>query len=271
MAQSDLDFSLDRDAELPLGTQLALRLRSLIAGGRLAEGERLPGVREMAEHARVNVNTVRSVYARLADEGAIVSEHGRGTFVRSRAAAEAALDKATAAFTGSEHLRAERGRDPLLGAREIRQTGEGSDPYAVLGSAAVPAEARRRASLRAEIALLERELAALEVPTNGESKPAGERAATGERDVAAARRDAPAPQLLTAADLESIRDELVERLRPLRADRASARQELEGERHERAQAELVRRPHSRQRAIATSSPKFETGAGGWSLRWGGRG
>ena len=267
MAQSDLDFTLDRGTGLPLGAQLAWRLRTVIASGELAEGERLPGVREMAERAGVNVNTVRSVYARLADEGAIVSEHGRGTFVASRAAAEAGLAKLAAAFGGGPAAgrpaagrpaagRPASGALPASGAPAASSAPfRGSDPIKSGG-----AEARRRASLRAEIALLERELAALDVPANGDPRPADDRAA------------APTPQLLTADDLERVRDELIERLRPQRADRTTARHELEGERHERAQAELVRRPSgsgrgTKQRAIATSTPKFETGAGGWSLRW----
>jgi DNA-binding transcriptional regulator YhcF (GntR family) len=238
MAQSpgDLDFSLDRGSDLPLGAQLGWRLRSHIASGRLGEGDRLPGVREMAGLAGVNVNTVRSVYGRLSDEGAISSEHGRGTFVADRAAAEAGLDR-LGAFMGS---------DPLKTGAAAARRGEAQG---------FAAEARRRASLRAEIALLERELAALEVPATGE--PAAEQP----------RRQAPTPQLLTAADLEAIRDELVERLAPLRADRTIARTQRERARHD-VETEPAA-PAPRQRAIATTPPKFETGAGGWSLRWSG--
>src|SRR3954451_10269961 len=79
MAQ--LAVKLDRATDVPLGTQLAWKLRGAIAAGRLAPGDRLPAVRELALEAGVNVNTVRAVYARLAEQGAIVSEHGRGTFV----------------------------------------------------------------------------------------------------------------------------------------------------------------------------------------------
>src|SRR5687767_7679034 len=58
-------FSADTSSDLPVGVQLAWRLRSLIAAGRLGPGDRMPGVRTMAEWAGVNVNTVRAVYARL--------------------------------------------------------------------------------------------------------------------------------------------------------------------------------------------------------------
>jgi GntR family transcriptional regulator len=76
-----LDLTVDRDAELPLGAQLAGRIRTAVREGRIGPGDRLPSVRELAEAAGVNVNTVRAVYARLESEGLVRSEHGRGTFV----------------------------------------------------------------------------------------------------------------------------------------------------------------------------------------------
>src|SRR2546423_920656 len=77
----DLGLSVDRGAEVPLGTQLAWRLRQLVDGGSLRPGDRLPSVRELAIEAGVNVNTARSVYGRLENEGLVSSEQGRGTFV----------------------------------------------------------------------------------------------------------------------------------------------------------------------------------------------
>lgn len=74
-------FSTDRGDELPVGVQLAWRLRALISSGRLAAGERLPSFRRLAEWAGVNVNTVRAVYADLEDRGLVVSRQGNGTFV----------------------------------------------------------------------------------------------------------------------------------------------------------------------------------------------
>ncbi len=74
-------FSTDRGDELPVGVQLAWRLRALISSGRLPAGERLPSFRRLAEWAGVNVNTVRAVYADLEDRGLVVSRQGQGTFV----------------------------------------------------------------------------------------------------------------------------------------------------------------------------------------------
>jgi DNA-binding transcriptional regulator YhcF (GntR family) len=82
----ELDLAVDRGHEVPVGTQLAWKLRGLIAEGRLAPGQRLPSIRELAGAAGVNVNTVRAVYGRLEREALVSTEHGRGTFVADRPA-----------------------------------------------------------------------------------------------------------------------------------------------------------------------------------------
>lgn len=76
-----LSSPVDRDSDLPLGAQLAQRLRAAVADGGLAPGERAPSIRRLAEAVGVNPNTVRAVYQRLEDEGVLRSEQGRGTFV----------------------------------------------------------------------------------------------------------------------------------------------------------------------------------------------
>ncbi len=83
-AAFELDnLAIDRDAEVPIGVQLAWALRSRIADGRFKPGQRLPGLRDLAEGIGVNVNTVRAVYQRLEGEGLIDSQQGVGTFVSS--------------------------------------------------------------------------------------------------------------------------------------------------------------------------------------------
>jgi DNA-binding transcriptional regulator YhcF (GntR family) len=86
----ELDLTVDRSAAVPVGAQLAGRVRAALRDGSLSPGDQLPSVRALAEAAGVNVNTVRAVYARLEAEGAVRSEQGRGTFVAGAPADEAA-------------------------------------------------------------------------------------------------------------------------------------------------------------------------------------
>jgi GntR family transcriptional regulator len=89
----EIDLRVDRGARIPLGAQLAGRIRAAVQNGTLTTGDRLPSVRELAEVAGVNVNTARAVYTRLESEGLVSSEQGRGTFVAARASAGGAATR----------------------------------------------------------------------------------------------------------------------------------------------------------------------------------
>jgi DNA-binding transcriptional regulator YhcF (GntR family) len=89
----ELDLSVDRKTGIPLGVQLAGRIRTAVQNGTLGPGARIPSVRELADIAGVNVNTARAVYARLESEGIVRSEQGRGTFVAARAPAGGAATR----------------------------------------------------------------------------------------------------------------------------------------------------------------------------------
>ncbi len=94
--QAATPFRADPGDELPVGIQLGWRLRALIAAGRLVAGERMPSVRTMAGWAQVNVNTVRAVYARLEDEGMLVTRHGLGSFVAAGAQGSTEVERIAA-------------------------------------------------------------------------------------------------------------------------------------------------------------------------------
>jgi len=79
---SGLDVA--RDSDVPISTQLYWQLAYQVDTGRLHPGARLPTVRELGAVLRVNPNTVRAVYRRLADAGYVVSRHGAGTRVAAR-------------------------------------------------------------------------------------------------------------------------------------------------------------------------------------------
>src|SRR5918992_119073 len=79
---SDLDVA--RDSDVPISTQIYWQLAYQIDTGRLLAGSRLPPVRELGAALRVNPNTIRAVYRRLADAGYVTSRHGAGTHVAER-------------------------------------------------------------------------------------------------------------------------------------------------------------------------------------------
>ena len=175
-------FAVDPDDELPVGLQLTLRLRALIATGRLPAGERLPSVRRLAEWAGVNLNTVRGVYAGLEATGLVVSQQGRGTYVAEGVSAAPELEEIAAEAIRKAHAAG-------LGARELAEVAlvcaeiPGGPPplgAATPGGAATPspaidpAEAEAisvRRELRRQIGVLETELGAyardipLDMPT----------------------------------------------------------------------------------------------------------
>ncbi len=69
-----------RDAR-PIYTQIADNFRNQIRAGVLAEGDKLPSVRELASGLAINPNTIQRAYRELETEGWIASVSGKGSFV----------------------------------------------------------------------------------------------------------------------------------------------------------------------------------------------
>jgi DNA-binding transcriptional regulator YhcF (GntR family) len=78
------DLDVERESDVPISTQIYWQLAYQIDSGRLLPGSRLPPVRELGAALRVNPNTIRAVYRRLADAGYVTSRHGAGTHVAAR-------------------------------------------------------------------------------------------------------------------------------------------------------------------------------------------
>jgi len=192
------ELVLDRRAEVPLGVQLAWALRARIGDGRFTPGQRLPGLRDLAEALHINANTVRAVYQRLEHEGVLVSRQGSGTFV-----ADAPLQTPSAVDTIAANA-----------AREAHDIGV--DPRAVAAALYVApagaghsadAEASRRHQLRTQIAALQRMLGELEArhPALVPQQPALAKSRTVR------------PRLLDVRELERVQAQLVSRLAALHA------------------------------------------------------
>jgi GntR family transcriptional regulator len=228
-----LDFAIDRRAEVPIGVQLAWALRARIHDGRLTPGQRLPGLRDLAQALKVNANTVRAVYQRLEHEGMIESQQGSGTYVTATARRQSAAGAIAASAAREAH---QTGVDP----REVAAA-----LYVEPGSEAQPHDqgAERRRGLRVQIAALEQVLARMEAE-HPELVPASR---------AAVRRALPArgPRLLDIEELELTQTHLLRRLAAIQ----NASDELEHRRQTSAEkpqeVALVPKPAARPRTAKT--------------------
>lgn len=70
---------------MPIFEQIVSQVKELIAKGALAEGDKIPSVRELSATLLVNHNTVAKAYQELERQGVIVSIRGKGTYVAKAA------------------------------------------------------------------------------------------------------------------------------------------------------------------------------------------
>jgi DNA-binding transcriptional regulator YhcF (GntR family) len=88
---TDISKALDRSLPVPLSVQLKGLIEYGIACGELAEGTRLPSVRELAGAGGIAAMTVSTVYKELQVAGLVVSRPGSGNFVATGNRADAEL------------------------------------------------------------------------------------------------------------------------------------------------------------------------------------
>lgn len=74
--------SIDRDSFEPAYAQLAKILRQSMSDGLLRPGDQLPSEAQLVERYGVSPMTVRRAINILADQGVVIAEQGRGTFVK---------------------------------------------------------------------------------------------------------------------------------------------------------------------------------------------
>jgi DNA-binding transcriptional regulator YhcF (GntR family) len=73
---------LSRGVSIPLREQLTAQLILGVLSGRLAPGERLPSVRDLARRLKLHANTISAAYRDLARRGWVSRRRGSGVFVR---------------------------------------------------------------------------------------------------------------------------------------------------------------------------------------------
>ena len=248
-----IDFATDRDFEVPVGTQLVWKLRAMIARRALRPGDRLPSVRELAQFAGVNVNTARAAYLALEGEGAIASEHGRGTYVADGESTPGAMDELV-----QEALRRarERGIDPIELATTI-WAAAGAENQGVLPQPPLPdldpkvGDATLRRELRRQIGRLEAELAAY--AWQDRKTPAPRRVETAK----------PVGRLTSVDELQHTRDALIDQLSRLRGEA-----EGRGIREARARARMegmLDDPAAHRWEVVTSADIGEPSCANWRI------
>lgn len=96
---------MDAKSGLPVYEQVKQAVKNYIVSGRLAEGEQIMSIRDLATWLRIHPNTIAKVYSQLELEGFLHSRPGSGYYVqpihaqrlreeRLRRAADEAVDKA---------------------------------------------------------------------------------------------------------------------------------------------------------------------------------
>ncbi len=272
-------FSADPADELPVGIQLAWRLRALIAAGRLAGGERMPSVRALADWAGVNVNTVRGVYTGLEEAGLIVTRHGSGSFVADGAAGSPEVERIAAEAIEAAH---DAGVDPrdvaiatLVASALPEALAEGlpaelaeEDEHA--GEEEVPPvpdleqlaaeldlddswleadDLGARRELRRQIGRLEAQLASYSRDLETLARPR--------------RLNPPEPRIATVAELERTRDALLRQLGDARAEAAKrARRER---RAREVRDAMVADPQSHRWEVVSAAETGEDGCKQWEV------
>jgi GntR family transcriptional regulator len=78
-----MDIRIDKTSHVPIYDQIKEQIKGLIHAGQIKTGDQLPTMRELSVELSVNFNTVALAYRDLVNEGVIITERGKGTFVAS--------------------------------------------------------------------------------------------------------------------------------------------------------------------------------------------
>ncbi len=76
-----MDIRIDKTSHVPIYDQIKEQVKGLIHAGQIKTGDQLPTIRELSVELAVNFNTVALAYRDLVNEGVIITERGKGTFV----------------------------------------------------------------------------------------------------------------------------------------------------------------------------------------------
>lgn len=91
-------LTVDTTAATPPFEQIRQQLEDLIAGGLLADGTRLPPIRQLAGDLGVAAGTVARAYSELEAARLVITERSKGTRVRAQSHIDAVVERAADEF-----------------------------------------------------------------------------------------------------------------------------------------------------------------------------
>jgi DNA-binding transcriptional regulator YhcF (GntR family) len=101
-------LSVDPDSPVPPYEQIRSQVASMIASGVLADGTRLPPIRQLADDLGLAGGTVARAYRELEDQGLITTRGRHGTFVQTPSAPRRASKESVAKLEQAAHAFAVR-------------------------------------------------------------------------------------------------------------------------------------------------------------------
>lgn len=79
-----MQIRIDPRSAEPIFEQICFAVKTALARGSAAAGEKLPSVRELARELAINPNTVVRAYEQLERDGVVVRRQGAGCFLSDR-------------------------------------------------------------------------------------------------------------------------------------------------------------------------------------------
>jgi GntR family transcriptional regulator len=78
-----MNIRVDKNSRIPINDQVKEQITGLIQAGKIKTGDQLPTIRKLSVELAVNINTVALAYRDLVNDGVIITERGKGSFVAS--------------------------------------------------------------------------------------------------------------------------------------------------------------------------------------------
>ena len=94
MTKADtFDFRLDLHSGVPVYRQIIDQILGGIASGKLAVGDQIPTVRQVAVDLTINPNTVVRAYREMEIRGVLETQQGTGTFIASKKVEQSEVER----------------------------------------------------------------------------------------------------------------------------------------------------------------------------------